>query len=140
MPCRDCGWTPQQEDMKKFSVLSQFIDFIGSQLNTRIYDYRGLAVNQPSLDHMTQAICDAIRNMTEDQKEITVYNGRISTGRRLGDWWEEHQTQDAVRASIEMAVAQMTPVERGGLIQEATWKLTEEEFQAIIYATKHGEV
>ena len=140
MPCRDQGYTLEQELYGKFNKLSEYIDFIDSQLGIRIYDYRGLAVNQAVIDLMTLKLCEAIRGMTPNQQDVTVYNGRFKIAREMADWWEEHQTLDAIRASQELAIAQLSPTERRDIVNQAQWKITPDEWVAIVYAVKHGEI
>ena len=34
-------------------------------------------------------LCTLIRNMSEEQRDRIVYNGRDPVSRRLADWWDE---------------------------------------------------
>lgn len=49
-------------------------------------------------------LCTLIRNMSEEQRERIVYNGRDPMARRLADWWDEHEAEDAKRLEIERGV------------------------------------
>ena len=50
-----------------------------------------------SVDHLdkdTDTLCSLCRNMTDEQSNKFIYDGRIPNARKLADWWEHHQEAD----------------------------------------------
>lgn len=42
-------------------------------------------------------LCTILRGMTSEEEERVVYDARDPMSRKLADWWEEHQAEDAKR-------------------------------------------
>lgn len=53
------------------------------------------------LNEMVIILCDVCTKMTEEQKNIIIYNGKNSKSRKLADWWDEHQKADKERIEKE---------------------------------------
>lgn len=49
------------------------------------------------LHHATNMLCGICKNMTEHEQARVIYNPRDGDSRRLADWWEQHQKDDAMR-------------------------------------------
>lgn len=79
-------------------------------------------VTQQVADGITSRLCDACRNMTEDQKQEIIYDGRNPSARKLADWWEEHQEADRRREAKEAKDAADDIIRKAALA-----KLTSEE-------------
>lgn len=50
-------------------------------------------------------LCETLRNMSEEDRDRIVYDGRNPVSRDLADWWDEHQKADKVRELAERAEA-----------------------------------
>lgn len=77
---------------------------------------------QEIADGITSMLCEACRNMTEDQKQKIIYDGRNPNARKLADWWEEHQEADRKREAKEAKAAADAAIRKAALA-----KLTAEE-------------
>lgn len=71
-------------------------------------------------------LCTLFRGMSKKQMDKLVYNGRDAFARKLADWWDEHQRDDAKRKADEAraernevlrkkAIAKLSAAERKAL-------------------------
>lgn len=109
MPCRSEYMEPTKRE-KEARRVAELIDYV--------YYWMGKdpeidipRANQLHLDHSakldiwTDHLCSLCRNMTEEEKDSCIYNGRERDARRLADWWEEHESADKRRR--KMAIKEM---------------------------------
>lgn len=81
-----------------------------------IYVYKSLGKDIPSaykdaaetyypnihlLNEIVIDLCSTIRQMTDEQRDKIIYDGRNSDARKLADWWEKHQKADEARIKKE---------------------------------------
>lgn len=57
--------------------------------------------NSEKLNDLVVILCEICTNLTREQKEAIMYNGRSKKARQLADWWEEHQEADRKRLMKE---------------------------------------
>ena len=98
MPCR----SDDLEDTKKETeavVVCQLLCYLLPMLAKSIPSYirsaqtdRTLAVAQ--IDDNTALLCSTIQEMSEEQQNRLIYDGRNSKARKLADWWKKHQRID----------------------------------------------
>ena len=53
-------------------------------------------------DKLTALLCKKIEDLTEEEKDKYLYDGKNSTSRKLADWWEKHQELDRERLIEEI--------------------------------------
>lgn len=72
------------------------------------------------------ALCKALTDLSEEQRDTLIYNARDAKARKLADWWEEHQRHDqAMHRQEEYERKQKE------LVDSAKSKLTDEELKAL---------
>ena len=70
------------------------------------------------------ALCTLLRSMTDEQRNRIVYDGRNPMARRLADWWDKHQAEDALAAAAANDVPENGMDDFPGIVQIGTvdWK------------------
>lgn len=53
------------------------------------------------LDDLTRKLCLRCSEMSPDDVQRIIYDGRNPLARDLAEWWEEHQRADAARIALE---------------------------------------
>lgn len=99
MPCDGSYMNPSQKEIESLEVCKRIIFLFGrlgfaipsSILEAATSQYGDLK----NLDRNIDLLCMAIRQMTEDQKQSIIYNGRNKESRKLANWWEEHTEADS---------------------------------------------
>lgn len=78
-------------------------------------------------------LCAAMHELTEDQMDRIVYDGRNRDARRLADWWDEHQEADRKRLEADRKRLEEEARQRkqDELRESALAKLTPEEKHAL---------
>ena len=71
-------------------------------------------------------LCQLIRNMTVQQMNDIVYNGRDPDSRRLADWWDAHWAADRAREEREKEEERMQEI-----YERAISKLSDEEIDVL---------
>lgn len=77
-------------------------------------------------DEATAMLCEICGSLDEDQTAKVIYDGRNPEARKLADWWDSHQKDDAARKQREeekkakddiksRALEKLTPEERNAL-------------------------
>lgn len=107
MPCRSDYMEPSVQERQQQQA-AQLLVFVRNKLGKKIdkglkeaADYPGAS---PKGDILMESLCSEIRAMSEGELDRIVYNGRDPVSRRLADWWDEHQAEDAKRREIEAGV------------------------------------
>ncbi|AFO71549.1 hypothetical protein phiCbK_035 [Caulobacter phage phiCbK] len=59
-------------------------------------------------DELTERLCSMLRDLTVEEQNAVLYDGRIPKARELADWWERHQEHDRQRAEAEARAAKPT--------------------------------
>lgn len=77
-------------------------------------------------ERLVPMLCAEIQELTLNQLDAIMYNGRKAKARDLADWWEKHQEADRQRESKEARDR-----ERDALRQSALAKLTPAEREAL---------
>lgn len=62
--------------------------------------YYGLRCDKALTDRAFSMLCDICSNMSEDEANKIIWDGRNSNARRLADWWENHQKEDEVKRNL----------------------------------------
>ena len=81
---------------------------------------------EQSLDQNTARLCSKIKELTSEQLDRIVYDGRSAPARRLADWWDKHQEQDRKREAREAEQRYQQGLRKQGLA-----KLTNDERKAL---------
>ena len=130
MPCDSSYMNPNcaEEDSREAAGHLVYINSI-KKLDLPEYvkeaakDFYG---NQHKLNDIVVLLCKTISEMTEDELNTIVYNGRSKQSRDLANWWETHQAADRKRIKKEEA-----DKKRRELIESAKSKLTPEEIKVL---------
>jgi hypothetical protein len=83
--------------------------------------------NLATLDKDTALLCSTIQNLSAEQTDHLVYNGRIKQARCLADWWDTHQEMDQKRLAEEQERQRQVELKK-----QALAKLTADEIKAIL--------
>lgn len=105
MPCRSDYMEPnarEQESKLVCSLLVYLLPCLKQPVPKRIkegadYIYGSVA----QMDEDTDTLCSLCRNMTDEQSNKFIYDGRTPNARKLADWWEHHQEADRKREAQE---------------------------------------
>jgi hypothetical protein len=72
-------------------------------------------------------LCSLLSNMTQQEQDTIIYDGRNEQARDLADWWDEHQKADNARLAEEAKKKAQR-----ALAKQAKAKLSPAELQAIL--------
>lgn len=119
MPC-SCDYLDPNEDERNKQIVSSHICYINKKLGLSTpkiikeasKDSYGGKVD---LNTIVIELCSKLQNLTEDQLNDIVYNGRIKEARELADWWDEHKKADLKRLKKNLkkiALDKLTPYEK----------------------------
>lgn len=105
MPCNSDYMHPTQTEKNSRKVAEHLI-FVYEQLDfperpDLVEVANHIYGSKTRLDEMVAELCGIIRDMTPDQLDRIVYNGRDPQSRKLADWWEEHERADREREQAE---------------------------------------
>lgn len=109
MPCRvsedEIAYYDSVEESKR---LAKFIIKIDSILGNHphVSILSAAATGEPNgIETLSKLLCDAIRELDEDQLNSIVYIWRDKESRALADWWDEHQANDLAHEEEDAADA-----------------------------------
>lgn len=128
MPCRDAD--PSEREQRSAEVAKQII-YVCETFNLTIPESVREAVNSywagnaAKLDEWTAFLCGTLRNLSEDDFNLVVYNARSRQSRDLANWWEHHQEEDRKREEQEKLQKAKPPLTKGFTI--ITGHLSEEQ-------------
>lgn len=99
MPCRSDHMEPRAAEEESHRV-AQFIVYVESFLGNHPATWILAAASnmygdESRVSELTAILCEAIRELSEEQLDEVVYNGRDRQSRLLADWWDQHQKDDA---------------------------------------------
>lgn len=60
--------------------------------------------NEQRLNDLVRLLCEACQDLTDDERDRIMYNGRKAEARQLADWWESHLAADEARVSREQYI------------------------------------
>lgn len=130
MPCDSSYMNPNcaEQDSKE---AAEHLVYISSIKNIVLADWikdaaKDFYGNQHKLNDIVVLLCKTISEMTEDEMNTIVYNGRSGQSRQLANWWETHQAADRKRIQKEEA-----DKKRKELIESARSKLTPAEIKVL---------
>jgi hypothetical protein len=108
MPCNSEYMKPTEREIESQLVAGHLL-YLLTALNqeSRITDEMREAVEscygaQGKVDEWTALLCGTIRQMTTDEQDEFVYEGKNPSVRRLAEWWERHQAWDVKREAQEL--------------------------------------
>lgn len=128
MPCNSDYMEPNFRE-QELQNTAQLLVYVRMNTNSGVKvteKLRNAANNIYCRDDFVPELCAAIRELTEEQEDKLIYDGRNPQARKLADWWEKHQAADKLREQREAAEARKQALRQSGIA-----KLTEEEKQAL---------
>ena len=80
--------------------IAHLLNFVGKKTGSLLDAKVGHIImtdkpNADLLDSMSVDLCKLCTDMTEEQTNAIIYNARDPMSRKLADWWEHHQIEDA---------------------------------------------
>jgi hypothetical protein len=86
--------TAKEKYCKKTAQLLQYVMRALNYFPVSISDVEKSINNPYSKNDYTATLCGIIRQLTPNEMNTIVYDGRNSEARALADWWDEHQKVD----------------------------------------------
>lgn len=119
MACYMQPWERDQanleiESKKREEQLDALLEYVSATLalpETQIIPEDGGS----SYSMKTRILCTACKNMSEKLKAKLMYDGRNRMARKLADWWENHQREDAKREAEERKKAKRERIRKKAL-------------------------
>ncbi|AFU87818.1 hypothetical protein CcrKarma_gp301 [Caulobacter virus Karma] len=113
MPCNSEYQQPnaREAESKKVAGLLVYVhDKLGrTDLSSSIRTIANIYYGAPGrCDELTERLCSMLRDLTLDEQNEVIYDGRNPKARELADWWERHQEHDRKRAEAEAQAAKPT--------------------------------
>lgn len=101
MPCNTDHMEPtvaERQTREGAAILVYVLESLGKdvipEIRSAASDIYGRGAHPSNIVGM---LCTLIKNMTEEEKDRILFNGRNAMARRAADWWDEHQREDAKR-------------------------------------------
>ena len=139
MPCRSDYLEPnarEKESAEIMKIISWLFPKLGKKTPLFVHQNVNSRYGLPGeCDNLTKLLCSTIREMTEDQLDKFVYNGRDRDARELADWWDNHKEVDRKREQREAR-----EVELEILGKTTRDKLSADEFHALLDQYKKGKI
>ena len=109
MPCNSGYMNPNRKEVNSRQV-AEHLAYVYSRLGVKAPQQVADAAvscygNVKALNEMVVTLCNLVSNMTPEEKDEIVYDGRNAGARKLATWWDEHIAADLRRAEQELAVA-----------------------------------
>jgi len=131
MPCRSDYLEPRDAEIESRRV-AQFIIYVDAKLSNHPATWILAAAsstygNEDKVSELTAMLCATLRELTEDQLDEIVYNGRNRESRLLADWWDEHKEADVRHEQEDELILEAQPEFRSltadgrGVIIELDW-------------------
>lgn len=107
MPCRSDHMEPRAAEAESNKV-AKLIVYVEAHLGKHPAQWILAAAAhmygaENKVSELTAILCEAIGELSDEQTEQVVYNGRDAQARELASWWEQHQKDDE-RHALEDAV------------------------------------
>lgn len=123
-----CRVEPPSDANVYYRKTAKLLAYVYSSLDLGVpRDVLNAAAEPFCFADFSQQLCARLKAMTPDQISGIVYNARDPDSRRLADWWEEHQENDARHAKEEQ-----NKIKKQELQARALEKLTPEERAAFM--------
>lgn len=133
MPCRCDHMEPTAREIESQLVAGLLIHVLSFPSHAHIKAPEGLgdAVkstygNLKKADEWTALLCKLLSEMTDDELDVIVYNGRDKWARKLAEWKEKHEAADRKRKEEERKKREKKMLQQSGLK-----KLTADEIKAL---------
>lgn len=133
MPCIS-DWPKPTEQHQRNQRSAQMMLYVCQKQKRKI----SITLKQDADDEFchtnyTVALCGLLKCMPDDERDALIYNARDPQARKLADWWEKHQKQDAVREKVEAEARRIDQLQAS-----AENKLTDDEILALKERYRHG--
>lgn len=127
MPCDSSYMNPTDIEKNRKQVATLIL-FVNKKLKKKTSDRIVRASKHcygegVDLDKDTAKLCEKIREMTDQELDFIVYNGRDKTSRQLADWWETHKAADEKRRAKEKKKAEQILKELARRSRAGAWLL-----------------
>lgn len=110
MPCRSeyCEPSAREVESKRVcGLLVYLLELLGDTVPAGYPDAaKSMYGRENILDEATAHLCQLCGDLTLDQKDTFMYDGRNAKARRLADWWDRHQAADRKREAEETREAE----------------------------------
>lgn len=113
MPCNSEYQQPNQREAESKKVAGLLVYVHNKLGRTDLPRSVELAANTyygapEHCDELTDRLCSMLRDLTLEEQNAVIYDGRNPKARELADWWERHQEHDRKRAEAEARAAKPT--------------------------------
>ena len=98
MGCRSDHMEPRAAETESHEVAKHIV-FVEAHLGNHPATWILAAAThmygaESRVSELTAILCEAIRELDDNQLETVVYNARDKQSRELASWWEQHQKDD----------------------------------------------
>ena len=102
MPCRSDHMEPNVRERQRQDAAKHLVYILGKMNQPVPAKVASAAADNYGTDdtHM-RTLCTIMGEMSEEQLNRIVYDGRSAEARSLADWWEEHQREDEIARKAE---------------------------------------
>ncbi len=103
MACRQDPYPPDVEEAKSVGELIEiFCKKTGQEVPVMAKLAKRYSAERGDNNTLTADLCGRIAKLSKRQLEQVVYDAHSADSRKLADWWEEHQKEDA--ASVKKTI------------------------------------
>lgn len=126
MPCNSDYMRPTLYEMKLRETAQLYEWLLAKKGIEARHDIRKAAKDEYCKSDYVADLCACLAELSEDELNEFVYNGRDPMSRKLANWYEDHQRADAERKESEAKAKQ-----REALRKSAAAKLSPEEREVL---------
>jgi hypothetical protein len=102
MPCRSDHMETTVRERQRQDAAKHLVYILGKMNQPVPANVASAAVDKYGTDDMPmRTLCIFMGEMSEEQLNRIVYDGRSAEARALADWWEEHQREDEIARKAE---------------------------------------
>ena len=139
MPCRTDYMEPNRREVES-KLVADLLVYTAASLYLDLPKYVGMAKstrygNPGKLDEMTALLCATCKEMSVEDANRIIWNGKVKLARKLANWWEEHKAADDLREAKERRL-----LIYDALAKEATEILSGDQFHALKKAILEGKI
>jgi hypothetical protein len=134
MPCRCDYMEPNRRELDSKETAENIV-YLYSKIGTLVQKsqlelIKAAASNQygspDMLEDLVKLLCFEVRELTTEQMDTIVFDGKSPEARQLAEWWQAHEEADK-----QLAIKEKAEADKKAATKSAKAKLTKEEIRAL---------